>query len=67
MTKDRELYSYYDLGYGVEIVRNTDGFSCFLQGDDADNFLEEMESIEDEAMYDVIMSAYDDIMELEED
>jgi hypothetical protein len=55
------MYGYDWLGYGLEI--STPYGTVFLQGDDASELYDALESCEDDGAIARILSAYDDISE----
>ena len=53
------MYSYDWLGYGLEIT--TPNGTCFLQGDEASELYDTLESCETDESVALVLSAYDDV------
>ena len=58
-------YQYYWDGYGLEIfiVENDVKMSVYLQGDEASQVYDEIESIEDDEILQSYLSQYSEVME----
>lgn len=53
-----ENYAVIDRGYGVVIKHRHSAWSCFLQGDDATEFVAEIDAIDSEDIFDAVCSEY---------
>lgn len=57
LKKGEPHYAYTDLGYGVELKCFQSGRTVFLQGDDAENLLDEVENLDQEST-DMVLGEY---------
>ena len=57
------MYSYEWFGYGMEITNEETGRSCFLQGEEASELYDQLESARTDRAVQRILSEYSVLME----